>query len=53
VERIALLRNAQPGACIIKLFTAVIYGFSQSRVFVPDNPFQLSLMLADEARSLL
>jgi hypothetical protein len=30
----------------MKLFTAVIYGFSKSaRVFVPDKPFQPSLGL--------
>jgi hypothetical protein len=40
-------------ACIIKLFTAVIYGFSlQARVFVPGKPFQPSLMFVGEARSL-
>jgi hypothetical protein len=34
-----------PGACIIKLFTAVIYGFPRNpyiraRVFVPGKPLQ-------------
>ncbi len=42
-----------PGAYIIKHFTAVIYGFSLSvRVFVPGKPFQPSLVFAGEARSL-
>jgi hypothetical protein len=42
-----------PGACTIKLFTAVIYGFSQlARVFVSGKPFQPSLMFVSEARSL-
>ncbi len=42
-----------PGACIIKHFMSVIYGFSNlARVFVPGKPFQSSLMFAGEARSL-
>jgi hypothetical protein len=44
---------AAPGACTIKLFMVVIYGFSfQARVFVPVKPFQPSLMFAGVARSL-
>ncbi len=38
------------GACTIKLFMAVIYGFSYSaRVFLPGKPFQPSLMFAGKA----
>ncbi len=41
------------GACTIKLFTDVIYGFlSKARVFVLGKPFQPSLMFAGEARSI-
>ncbi len=38
-----------PGACSIKLFTAVIYGVN---VFILGKPFQPSLMFVGEARSL-
>jgi hypothetical protein len=37
---------------LIKLFTAVIYGFlEQARMFIPGKPFQPSLMLVGKARS--
>jgi hypothetical protein len=36
----------------LKLFTAVIYAFLKlGRAFVPDKPFQLSLMFASKARA--
>jgi hypothetical protein len=39
-----------PGANPMKLFTAVIDGFSQiAGVFVPGKPFQPSLMFAGKA----
>jgi hypothetical protein len=39
----------QPGANVLKLFTAVIYGFSlQARVFVPSKPLEPSLMFAEK-----
>ncbi len=38
------------GACTIKLFTAVIYGFlKKDREFVPGKPFQPSLVFASKA----
>jgi hypothetical protein len=41
-----------PGACIIKLITAVIYGFSnKARVFVPGKPFQSNLVFVGKTRS--
>jgi hypothetical protein len=41
------------GANVIKLFSSVIYDYSlQARVFVPGKPFQPSLMIVGEARSL-
>jgi hypothetical protein len=41
-----------PVACTIKLFTAVIYGFSyQARVLVLGKPFRPSLMFAGGARA--
>jgi hypothetical protein len=36
-----------PGACTIKLFSAIVYGFSQeARAFDSGKPFQPSLMFA-------
>ncbi len=40
-------------ACIIKLITAVIYGFHIKLVFVPGKPFQPSLMFRDKHSGLL
>jgi hypothetical protein len=41
------------GACTIKLFTAVIHGFSQlARMFVPGKPFKPSLMFVGKATGL-
>jgi hypothetical protein len=37
-----------PGACTIKLITAVIYGFCNKLVFVPGNPFQPCLVFRDK-----
>jgi hypothetical protein len=43
-----------PGPNVIKHLTSVIYKCSQkATVFVRDNPFHSSLMLADKAWSLL
>jgi hypothetical protein len=40
----------QPGACTIKLFTAISYDFLKIvRVFASVNPIQLSLMFAGKA----
>jgi hypothetical protein len=39
-----------PGACAIKLFTVLIYGFSyQARVFVLGKPFEVGLMFMGKA----
>ncbi len=38
----------QPGACIIKLITAVMYGFRNKLMFVPGKPFQPSLVFRDK-----
>ncbi len=44
----------RPGACIIKLIAAIIYGFEKKdRVFVPGKPFQPSLMFARNKYSSL
>jgi hypothetical protein len=44
--------NLSSRAYTIKLFTAVIYGFSlKATVFVSGKPFQPSLMFVGEARS--
>jgi hypothetical protein len=44
--------NIEPRPCITKLITAVIYGFPLcAKVFVPDKPFQPSLMFVDKAGS--
>jgi hypothetical protein len=44
----------KPGACIIKLVTAVIYGFrNKLECFVPGKPLQISLVLRDKCSSLL
>jgi len=41
-----LLRwNTLPGACIIKLITAIIYGFRNKLVFLPGEHFQPSLSI--------
>jgi len=45
-----LLRS---GVCIIKLITAVIYGFRNKLVFVLGKPFQPSLVFRDKHSSLL
>jgi hypothetical protein len=37
-----------PEACIIKLLTAVIYGFRNKLVFVPGDCFQSSLLFRDK-----
>jgi hypothetical protein len=38
-----------PGACIIKLNTAVVYGFrNKLECFVPGKPFQPSLVFRDK-----
>jgi hypothetical protein len=42
------------GACTIKVFTAVIYGFSRkARVFVPGKPLQPCLMFVVKAGAYL
>ncbi len=46
-------KRVHPGACTIKLLTAVIYRFSQkARVFVPGKPFQPSPEKAFDVRTL-
>jgi hypothetical protein len=41
-----------PGADPIKIFTVVIFEFSQyARVFVPGKPFQPSLMFVSKAKT--
>jgi len=48
-----LKKNMETGARNVKLFTAVIYGFSKkARVFVPDKPFQPSLLFVIMVRRL-
>jgi hypothetical protein len=48
-----LLTKACPGACIIKLITAVIYNFRYKVVFVPSKPLQPSLLFRENHSSLL
>ncbi len=45
--------SLDPEACIIKHFTAVIYGFCNMLVFFPGKPFQPSLVFASKARAYL
>jgi hypothetical protein len=42
-----------PGACIIKLGTAVIYGFRNKLVFVPKHLTRLERLARDKHSSLL
>ncbi len=46
------IRSA-PGACVIKLITAVIYNFRNKLVFVPGKPFQPSLVFSDKHSKLI
>ncbi len=45
--------NTAPGANVIRIFTTGTYKFlKQAKAFVPAKPFQPSLMIVGEARSL-
>ena len=41
-----------PGACIIKLITAIIYGFRNKLVFVPKHWTRLETLARDKHSSL-
>jgi hypothetical protein len=45
---LTILVQLIPRACIIKLITAVIYGFHNKLVFVPGKPFQASLVFREK-----
>ncbi len=53
-KKIGLKAAQAPSVNPVKLFTAVIYDFSQkARVFVPGKPYQTSLMCVGKARGQL
>ncbi len=45
--------SGPPGACIIKLITAVMYGFRNKLVFVPIHYTRLERLAMDKHSSLL